>query len=109
MANLRRWGGLYLLIALFLSSWVGHFVAQMAAVRADAEEHGQAFQMSDFLIQFTASTLENWQSEWLQLAVQSAVLVLLAGKIFQKSEEQEISNMKRAVREVLAEDRASLP
>lgn len=109
MRNFRRWGGLYLLVGLFFASWVGQFAAQMAEVRADAQEHGQAFQMGDFLIQFASSTLENWQSEWLQLAVQSMVLAVWAGKVFQRSEEEEIATMRRAIREELAAQRAASP
>jgi hypothetical protein len=62
--------------ALFLLSWVGQFVFQMMSVRQEAEQHGQAFQWSDFLTRFMSSTLENWQSEFLQLVWQAAGLAL---------------------------------
>jgi hypothetical protein len=62
--------------ALFLFSWVGQFIFQMISVRNDAHEHGQAFQWSEFLPQFLSSTLENWQSEFLQLVWQGAGLAL---------------------------------
>ena len=62
--------------ALFLLSWIGQFVFQMITERSDAEQHGQAFSWSDFLPQFLSSTLENWQSEFLQLVWQAAGLAL---------------------------------
>ena len=45
--------------------------------RNEAEQHGQQFEWPDFLAQFTASTLENWQSEFLQLIWQAVGLALL--------------------------------
>lgn len=63
--------------ALFLLSWVGQFFAQLAVVRAENADHGQAFAWPDFLAQFFASTFENWQSEFLQLIWQAAGLSLL--------------------------------
>jgi hypothetical protein len=63
--------------ALFLLSWAGQFVAQLVTVRNEAEQHSQPFQWGDFLAQFASSTLENWQSEFLQLVWQAAGLSLL--------------------------------
>lgn len=63
--------------ALFALSWIGQFVTQLLVVRNDAAEHAQAFEWSDFLAQFFASTFENWQSEFLQLVWQAAGLTLL--------------------------------
>lgn len=60
----------------FILSWTGHFFAQMVAVRNEAHQHGQSFEWSDFLPQFFSSTLENWQSEFLQLIWQAIGLAL---------------------------------
>ena len=62
--------------AFFLLSWIGRFLFQMVAVRNEAEQHGQPFTWSDFLPQFFSSTLENLQSEFLQLVWQAAGLAL---------------------------------
>ena len=62
--------------AFFLLSWLGQFFFQMVVVRNEAEEHDQPFTWSDFLPQFFSSTLENWQSEFLQLVWQAAGLAL---------------------------------
>lgn len=61
---------------LFLLSWIGQFVFQMIEVGNDAAEHGQSFEWGAFLPQFFSSTLENWQSEFLQLVWQAAGLAL---------------------------------
>jgi hypothetical protein len=62
--------------ALFLLSWVGQFVFQMIEQRNDAAAHDQEFAWSEFLPTFAAATLENWQSEFLQLVWQAAGLAL---------------------------------
>ena len=41
----------------------------------DARQHGQSFELSEFLPTFWSATFENWQSEWLQLLVQAVVLL----------------------------------
>jgi hypothetical protein len=55
------------LASLFLGSWVGQFIAQVAQVSNEAREHGQSFSWREFWPEFLATTLENWQSEFLQL------------------------------------------
>jgi hypothetical protein len=62
--------------ALFLFSWLGQFIFQIIVERNEAEQHGQSFSWSDFFPQFFESTLENWQSEFLQLVWQAAGLAL---------------------------------
>lgn len=62
--------------ALFLISWLGQFVFQLAEVRADAADQGQVFEWADFWVKYLAATLENWQSEALQLCWQAAGLAL---------------------------------
>ena len=52
MNHLRRWGAVWVLVALFVGSWVGQMVTMVP-------ETGW--------LEFWAATFENWQSEWLQL------------------------------------------
>lgn len=61
----------------FLLSWAGQFVTQLYSEMHDAAEHAQPFEFTEFLIQFGASTFENWQSEFLQLIWQAAGLAAL--------------------------------
>jgi hypothetical protein len=63
--------------ALFLLSWIGQFIFQVAAVSNEARDHGQSFSWSEFFPQFFTSTFENWQSEFLQLVWQAAGLSFL--------------------------------
>jgi hypothetical protein len=73
----RAYGFVLATGVLFLFSWAGQFVAQAVEVRNEAEQHGQSFTWGDYLPQFLASTLENWQSEFLQLVWQALGLALL--------------------------------
>ena len=75
MRHFRRWGAVYLLLILFAGSWLGQFVTQLSEFRSEQQVHGEPFIMSEFLIQFCASTFENWQSEWLQLIFQAILLL----------------------------------
>lgn len=53
--------------ALFLASWIGQFFVQMVEVGNEAVAHGQEFAWAEFWPAFWQATLENWQSEFLQL------------------------------------------
>lgn len=81
-SHFGRWGAAYLLLALFLASWAGQFVATMAEVGSEAEQHGGVFEWAEFWTVFLSATFENWQSEWLQLLVQAVVLLGMKHLIF---------------------------
>ena len=55
------------LAILFLVSWGGQAVAEWGTYRHEQLDHNQPVEVSEYLIQFGQSTLENWQSEFLQL------------------------------------------
>lgn len=78
----RKWTAVIILFAFFFLSWGGQLATQMQVVRQESEQHGQQFQMSEFWPQFWASTFENWQSEWLQLATQAILIAALADYVF---------------------------
>ena len=85
--HLQRWGAVYLLLALFLGSWAGQFFAQVQEVSDEARNHGEAFTWPEFWPKFWKATMENWQSEWLQLLVQAAVLLGMKHLIFKADAE----------------------
>lgn len=72
---MRRWGAIWLLVALFIGSLVGQFWTQAIEFGNDAREHGETFAWSDFWPAFGQAVFENWQSEWLQLILQGVVLL----------------------------------
>jgi disulfide bond formation protein DsbB len=87
MRHFRRWGAVYLLLLLFLGSWIGQFVAQLSEFRSEQATHGEPFVWADFYTRFFASTFENWQSEWFQLIFQAILLLGAKHWLFQADAE----------------------
>lgn len=82
LRHFQYWGALYILALLFLGSLLGQYVYQVVIGR-------EAFH------QFMASTLENWQSEWIQLFVQALLIQGLGHFVYRKEkEDQEIIERK---------------
>ncbi|TDE16023.1 DUF6766 family protein [Jiangella asiatica] len=96
MRHFRRWGAVYILILLFLGSWMGHFFTQLAEFRSEQQDHDQPFVWSDYLASFFASTFENWQSEWLQLIFQ-AVLLLAAKHLLFQADAEDLERIERKI------------
>jgi hypothetical protein len=63
---------------LFVVTWIAQAIAEWGTFVQEQRDHGEAARVSEYLVQFGQSTLENWQSEFLQLfsfVVLSAVLI----------------------------------
>ncbi|HVM35507.1 MAG TPA: DUF6766 family protein [Actinomycetota bacterium] len=63
---------------LFALSWIGQGIAQWQEFTDKQREHNEPVEVGDFVAEFSSATLENWQSEFLQLfsfTVMSAVLI----------------------------------
>ena len=66
------------LCVLFFVTWGGHAITQWQAYTDQQREHGEPVEVGDFMAEFGRATLENWQSEFLQLfsfVVLSALLI----------------------------------
>lgn len=98
-SHLRKWGAAYLLLALFVGSWVGQFCFMLAEVGNEAAAHGEQFQWAEFWPQFFSATFENWQSEWLQLLVQAAILLGLKHVMF-KADGQDMEQVQLDLAEI---------
>ncbi len=92
-SNVRKvWAnfGLSLVLCiLFFGSWVGHAITQWREYVQDQHDHRSPVVAGEFLIDFGAATLENWQSEFLQLF---SFVVLAAVFIHRGSAESKDSN-----------------
>ena len=73
----RRYGFSLVTGALFLVSLVGHWAFAWGAYARDAHAHGEEPEVSGYLLEVGRDTLENWQSEFLQLVWQVAGLAFL--------------------------------
>jgi hypothetical protein len=73
----KKKGYLWVTLALFLVSLVLHWVFGWQAFVNEQEAHGQPIVFSDYLVEMVRDTMENWQSEFLQLMWQVAGLAFL--------------------------------
>jgi len=103
----REFGLSIVLGLLFLSTWAGHFISEWQTYTDDQRSHGESTSYGDFVSQFMQSTLENWQSEFLQLF---SFVVLAALYIHKGSGESKdgTENIEAALRRI-EEHLGSLP
>ncbi len=92
--HLRYWGAVWLLLALWLGSWVGQGVFQWSEYVSTQQEHSATIQVSQFIAEFMAATLENWQSEWLQLIYQ-AIFLLGFKHLFFKVDAEDLERIEQ--------------
>jgi len=68
---MKRWWRDYNLTVvlglLFVTTWIGQLITQWFTFANEQQDHNQPLQIGAFLWEFWQSTLENWQSEFLQL------------------------------------------
>lgn len=64
---LKKYAYAWLTLGFFLGSFILHWYFGWQAFAADALQHGQAPQSSEYLDEMLRDTFENWQSEFLQL------------------------------------------
>jgi hypothetical protein len=72
-----KYGFLWVTAAFFLLSFAGHWIFAWYAFVSEQVQHGESPEVREFVIQTTRDTLENWQSEFLQLVWQVSGLALL--------------------------------
>jgi hypothetical protein len=63
----REFGLGLVLMLLFFATWAAHGVAEWQTYTDQQREHGESTEVGDFISEFGQATLENWQSEFLQL------------------------------------------
>jgi hypothetical protein len=63
----REFGLGLVLMILFFVTWLAQGIAQWQTFTDEQLEHGERPEVGDFVGEFGQSTLENWQSEFLQL------------------------------------------
>jgi hypothetical protein len=74
---LRGYAFVWVTAGFFVLSLIGHWVAGWFAFVNEQRAHQQPVQVSDYVVEMTRDTLENWQSEFLQLTWQVAGLAFL--------------------------------
>jgi SNF2 family DNA or RNA helicase len=77
MNTWQRHSFLWVTLILFLGSLLGHWTFAWHAYVKEQEAHEQPIEVRDYVIEVTRDTLENWQSEFLQLIWQVGGLAYL--------------------------------
>ncbi len=72
-----KYGYFWVTLVLFIGSFAGHWIFAWHAFVNEQNAHGEPIVMSEYLVEVTRDTLENWQSEFLQLMWQVGGLALL--------------------------------
>jgi len=72
-----KYGYLWVTLGFFLISLVGHWLFAWFAYVDEQETHGKPVELSSYVVEVGRDTLENWQSEFLQLMWQIAGLAFL--------------------------------
>jgi hypothetical protein len=67
MSRFRRYGYAWITVAFFTLTIIGHWVFGWFAYVQEQRTHEQPVEISEFGIEMGRDTLENWQSEFLQL------------------------------------------
>ena len=84
--------------ALFLITWAAHGVAEWQNYTDEQRDHRESVEVGDFVAQFSRATLENWQSEFLQLfsfTIMAAVLIHKGSAESKDSEDRIEAALKR--------------
>jgi uncharacterized protein DUF6766 len=72
-----RYGFAWVTAGFFLISLAGHWLFGWFAYVGEQQAHAQPVQVGEYTVQMMRDTLENWQSEFLQLLWQVGGLALL--------------------------------
>jgi hypothetical protein len=73
----KKYSFAWVTLILFLASLTGHWLLAWRAYVNESEQHGNKPEAAEYLVEVGRDTLENWQSEFLQLIWQVAGLAFL--------------------------------
>ncbi len=96
---------------LFLITWLAHGVAQWQRYTDEQRDHNEPIEIGNFVSDFATSTLENWQSEFLQLFsfVVLAALYIHKGSAESKDGDEKVEASLRRIEEHLGTLPAEAP
>jgi hypothetical protein len=99
----REFGLGLILMILFLATWIGHGIAQWQMYTDEQQTHGESTEVGNFVAEFMQATLENWQSEFLQLFsfVTLAALYIHKGSAESKDSDEKMEASLRRIEEHL--------
>ena len=107
----REFGLGLVLMILFFATWIAHAIVDWQVFTDEQLSHNETPRVGDFVADFAKGTLENWQSEFLQLFsfVVLAALYIHKGSAESKDSEENIEASLRRIEEHLGTLPASAP
>lgn len=99
----REFGLGLMFLVLFFTTWVAHLITSWQVFTDQARTNGVSPTLGDFAAEFGQGTLENWQSEFLQLFafVVMSALFIHKGSAESKDGDEEIEASLRRIEEHL--------
>jgi hypothetical protein len=99
----REFGLGLVLMILFFTTWGAQAVTEWQVFTDEQRAHGETPELGDFFSEFAQSTLENWQSEFLQLFafVTLAALYIHKGSAESKDSDDKMEASLRRIEEHL--------
>jgi hypothetical protein len=67
MSAWKKYSYLWITLILFFGSLIGHWIFGWYAYVSDEQAHGAPVEFGGYFVEMMRDTLENWQSEFLQL------------------------------------------
>src|SRR5215210_5598757 len=94
MNTLKRHGFFWVMLALFLGSLAAHWITAWFAFVEQQKLSGEPIAYSTYFFEVIRQTMENWQSEMLQLILQITLVSYLwfVGSSFRKAEEERLES-----------------
>ena len=88
------------LCVLFLVSWGTQAFAQWQNFKNEQQQHGEPVLVSEYFVDFAEATLENWQSEFLQLFsfVTLAALFIHRGSAESRDSDDRMEQMLKEIK-----------
>jgi hypothetical protein len=99
MSIWKKYGFAWITLAFFLFSLAGHWLFGWIAFVDEQAAHGQPVQVGQYLTLMTRDSLENWQSEFLQLLwqVMGLTYFLYVGAPQSKEEDDRLEDKLDAI------------
>lgn len=99
MKLFRNYGLSIALFSLFALSWLGQLFFQWFHFISEQQAHRQPVKIDEFFNAFMSSTLENWQSEFLQLFsfVVLATYLIHKGSPQSKDSDEEVKRILKDI------------
>jgi hypothetical protein len=103
----RNYGLSIAFAALFFFSWILQLITEWQVFVDEQRAHGESTGIGDFIAEFSQATLENWQSEFLQLFSFTllAALLIHKGSAESKDSDEEMQQALARIEQRLEDSR----